>query len=116
MRKLRNHVIGIDQGKVQIFSDFENNGEMWFGTGARSRRVRVTFNDKFKTKPVVQVSMDMFDMDKGTNQRADITCENIDLTGFDVVFKTWGDTKVARVRAAWLAIGEAKGEGEWALD
>jgi len=116
MQKLRNHVIGIDQGQAQIFSDFETNGEMWSGVGPRSRMVRVTFSEKFKAKPVVHLSIDMFDMDNRTNQRTDITSENIDKSGFDVVFKTWGDSKIARVRAAWLAIGEVYGGDEWAVD
>ena len=49
------------------------------------------------------------------NQRADISTENISTTGFDIVFKTWGDTKIARVRAAWFAIGEFAGDEEWEL-
>ncbi len=115
MRKLRNHLVGIDQGSVHLFSDFEDGGDMWAGKGARERRVRVEFSEAFKTKPCVQVSMDMFDMDQKTNQRSDISVDDISIKGFDIVFKTWGDTKIARVRASWLAIGEAKGDDEWDL-
>ncbi len=116
MRRLRNHLIGVDQGSVLVFSDFENAGEMWTGKGTRKRRVAVRFSAAFKTRPAVHVSIDMFDMDQKTNQRADISAENISLDGFDIVFQTWGDTKIARVRAAWLAIGEVLGDDEWDVE
>ena len=115
MKQLRNHLIGVDQGSIILFSDFEDGGDMWAGTGARERRVTVHFSRPFKTVPSVHVSMDMFDMDQKTNQRADISRENVSMAGFEIVFKTWGDSKIARVRASWLAIGEITGEDEWEL-
>jgi hypothetical protein len=30
-----------------------------------------------------------------------------------MVFQTWGDTKVARVRIAWMAIGELSDDDLW---
>ena len=37
-------------------------------------------------------------------------------TGFEIVFRTWGDTRVARVRADWLALGEVADEDDaWEL-
>jgi H-type lectin domain-containing protein len=115
MKKLRNHLIGVDQGTKILFSDFEDGGDMWTGKGSRSRAISVNFSNEFKAIPMVHVSLDMWDMDQKTNQRADISAENITTTGFEVVFKTWGDTKIARVRAAWFAIGEFTGEDEWEL-
>jgi len=88
---------------------------MWSEQGSRERRVPVKFARPFRAVPSVHVSLDMWDMDQKTNQRADISAQNVDLDGFEIVFKTWGDTKIARVRAAWLAIGEVKGEDEWEL-
>ena len=113
MRKLQNHLIGLDQGSKILFSDFEDGGAMWTGKGPREVRVAVQFSDSFKTKPVVQVNLAMFDMDQKTNQRADLSTDNITEDGFEIVFRTWGDTRVARVRADWLAIGEMTGEDEW---
>ena len=49
------------------------------------------------------------------NARADITAENITERGFHLVFRTWGDTRVARVRADWMAIGAVKSEDDWEL-
>lgn len=113
MRKLENHLIGIEQGSKILFSDFEGEGIMWAGYGPREKKVQVVFRQEFKATPVVQVSLTMWDMDRQTNQRADISAENITRDGFDIVFKTWGDTKVARVRAAWFVIGEVAGDDEW---
>lgn len=115
MKRFRNHLIGVDQGTHILFSDFEDGGKMWVGKGTRSSRTEVKFSTPFKSEPAVQVVLDMWDIDQKSNQRADITAENITPEGFDIVFKTWGDTKIARVRAAWLAIGEVKGEDEWEL-
>lgn len=98
-----------------MFSDFENDGKMWTGEGARMRRKKIKFNDAFKQPPSVQVSISMWDMDQDRNQRADIMAEKITEVGFDVVFRTWGDTKVARVRVDWMAIGEVPHGDEWEL-
>ncbi len=54
-------------------------------------------------------------MDQKTNQRADISAEAITAEGFSIVFRTWGDTRVARVRADWLAIGPMQDDEGWDL-
>ena len=30
-----------------------------------------------------------------------------------MVFRTWGDTRVARMRIAWIAIGALSDEDDW---
>ncbi len=115
MKRLRNHYIGIDQGGLVLFSDFEEDGQMWSSAGDRMRRRKVKFAEAYRAAPAVHVSLSMWDMDQGTNQRADITAERISRTGFDLVFRTWGDTRVARVRADWMAIGELRHADEWDL-
>lgn len=115
MRRLENHLIGIDQGQVALFSDFEDNGPMWTESGPRAARTEIRFSAKFKTIPVVHVSMSMWDMDQTTNARADVSAEDISRDGFTIVFKTWGDTKVARARAAWIAFGEVPHDDDWDL-
>ncbi len=115
MKKLRNQLIGVDQGTKILFSDFEDGGDMWTGEGPRARSIPVTFSTEFRIVPSVHVSLNMWDLDQTTNHRADISVENISATGFDIIFKTWGDTKIARARAAWLAIGEIAAEDEWEL-
>lgn len=116
MRKLSNQVIGLDQGSTILFSDFEGGGVMWTGSGPREVRKRVTFTETYLTPPVVLVALSMFDMDEGSNQRADLSHRNVDLLGFDLVFRTWGDTRIARVRADWTAIGELRAPDQWDLD
>lgn len=115
MKRLRNHLIGIDQGDTVLFSDFEDDGEMWTGRGQRERRRRISFSEPFRTVPVVHVSISMWDVDNQTAVRADIMAEIITRDGFDLVFRTWGDTRVARIRAAWVAMGELRQEDEWDL-
>lgn len=115
MRRLSSHLMGVDQGTIVLFSDFQDGGAMWTGHGPRELRRAVTFSETFKTLPVVQVSLSMWDMDQKSNQRADISAEMVNEEGFIIVFRTWGDTRVARVRADWIAFGEVTGEDDWEL-
>ena len=115
MRHLNVSLIGIDQGNVEVFSEFADGGDMWTGRGARERRKAVRFSERFRTPPTVQVSLSMWDMDQSANARADLVADNITETGFDLVFRTWSDTRVARVRMSWLAIGELPSEDDWQL-
>lgn len=115
MRRLSSHITGVDRGSLVLFSDFQDGGVMWTGQGPRELRRVVTFSEPFKTEPVVHVNISMWDMDQKTNQRADISADTITPEGFVVVFRTWGDTRVARIRADWLAIGEVSSEDDWEL-
>ena len=113
MKKLRNHLIGVDQGDVVLFSDFQDGGAMWTGSGARERRASVRFRAAFSSVPAVQTAVTLWDVDTGAALRAEITAENITPTGCDIVFRTWMDTRVARIRVAWTAIGELPHEDDW---
>ena len=116
MRYLKSHLIGVDQGSELLFSDFQDGGAMWTGQGKREYRRTCQFKHPFATPPTLQVSMSMWDMDRRANQRADLSAENVTAEGFDIVFRTWGDTRIARVRADWMAIGPVEGdEDDWAL-
>ena len=64
---------------------------------------------------MVQVGLSLYDIDSGANIRADVKAENIRRDGFDLVFRTWGDTRVARVRMNWIAIGELPHSDDWEL-
>jgi len=115
MKKLNSHLIGIDQGEHIMFSDYENNGRMWSGDGTRQRKKTIVFSESFAHAPTVQVSMSLLDLDKETNLRADVQAKNVSASGFDLIFRTWGDTRVARVRLSWLAIGAVPSEDDWDL-
>ena len=113
LKKLQNHLIGVEQGDQLLFSDFEDHGPMWAGKGARRSRTTVTFSEPFRKPPTVHVALCMIDMDHQTNQRMDLRAESVTATDFEIVLRTWGDTRIARLRANWMAIGEVTHEDDW---
>jgi hypothetical protein len=108
--------LGVERGSRILFSDVEDGGPMWTGEGPRERRHHVAFSEPFLAPPVVTVSLGMWDLDHATNARVDLTAEEIGRDGFVVVFRTWGDTRVARIRADWLAIGPLRDDEAWEID
>ncbi|MEJ1992410.1 MAG: H-type lectin domain-containing protein [Maritimibacter sp.] len=116
MWRIRTHRLGIDRGTKILFSDFQHDGEMWAGDGDREHRQSVTFAEPFLTAPSVMVGMSMWDADHTVNQRMDLSAENVTPDGFDLVFRTWGDSRIARVRADWQALGEVAHEDDWELE
>ena len=116
MKKLYSSVTGVDQGSVLLFSDFEDDGEMWSGQGDRERWMPVLFSESFKSVPTVFITLELLDLHSGANHRTVTVAENITEAGFDAVLRTWGDTRIARARAAWMAIGEARGDDDWDVD
>ena len=113
MKRLRSHLIGVDHGDPVLFSDFETNGEMWTGRGQRERRKRIKFSEAYRAPPVVHLSLSLWDLDAATVMRADLQAEAVTKDGFDMVFRTWGDTRVARVRVSWMAVGELTDDADW---
>ena len=116
MRRFNTSSLGILQGSRVLFSDFADGGVMWTGQGPRECRFIVTFKEAFLEPPVVMVGLSMWDIDNMHNSRVDISAEAITPQGFHIVFKTWGDTRVARVRADWTAMGQVRGEDDWVLE
>lgn len=115
MRKIRQHQVGVEQGEVVLFSDYEHDGEMWTGEGPRQSRAFVHFSAEYVEPPSVHVTISMWDMSHTANARADVQAEDISTVGFAIVFRTWGDTKVARARVGWLSIGPVRDEEDWEL-
>lgn len=115
MKRFDNKLIGIDQGEIVLFSDYESDGEMWTGAGERERLHTIRFTEAFRNVPVVHCALSMWDIDSGCNARVEVSAENITETGFEVVFRTWADTRVARARVRWMAIGELVHEDDWKL-
>lgn len=113
MKKFRGKTLGVDQGEEQLFSDYDTGGDMWVSSGPRERRKRVKFSETYLSTPAVHVSLSLWDVSNGANLRADLTADRVDETGFDLVFKTWQDTQVARVRMSWIAFGEVEDEDNW---
>jgi hypothetical protein len=106
-------VVGIEQGTKILFSDYAHDGAMWTGSGPREVRHKQRFTEAFVEPPAVTVGISMWDMDHKANSRVDISAENVTTTGFEIVFRTWADTRIARIRAEWLAIGPARDEDDW---
>ena len=115
MKRIASSSVGILQGSRVLFADFAVGGMMWTGQGERESRHLVTFAEAFVAPPTVHVSISMWDVDNQHNARADISAEHVSEIGFQLVFRTWGDSRIARVRADWMAIGAAKDEDDWQL-
>ncbi|ABL71886.1 MULTISPECIES: H-type lectin domain-containing protein [Paracoccus] len=116
MRRFEHFAVGVASGSTEMFSAFEDGGPMWTGQGPRVESQAILFDESFVEPPVVHVSLSMWDLDRHANQRADIQAVNITPQGFDLQFRTWGDTRVARVRASWMAIGPLRHEDDWDPD
>ena len=113
MKKFQTHPIGIDQGEEVLFSDFADGGVMWTGEGPRERRVSVRFSEVFRSEPIVQIGVVLWDVDTSSALRAEVQAEDITPEGFNAVFRTWSDTRIARIRVNWTAIGDVSHEDDW---
>ena len=111
-----NGTVGIQQGSRVLFSDFATDGVMWTGEGDREVRHQIAFATGFREPPAVMTGISLWDADHQTNLRADLTAENVTTKGFDLVFRTWGDTRIARLRADWTAIGPMRDEDDWDIE
>jgi len=112
MRRFGNG-LAVDQGSRILFADFADDGAMWTGTGPREVRQTQRFAQAFQEPPVVTVSISMWDIAHQTNSRVDISTDAVTETGFDMVFRTWGDSRIARIRADWLAMGPLRDDDLW---
>ena len=116
MRRIGSHLLGVEQGEVLLFSDFDSDGPMWKAKGPRWTRHQVAFGEAFREVPTVRVWLTMWDIAHGTTARVDIAAEEIDCNRFTLVFHTWGDTRIARARAGWLALGPLRDDDAWEVD
>lgn len=89
---------------------------MWTGQGPRMESRAIRFEQAFLEPPAVHVALTMWDIDRGANQRVDVQAAHVTKRGFDLQFRTWGDTRVARVRVSWMAIGPVRHEDDWDVD
>ena len=115
MKRITQGKVGILQGSRVLFSDFADGGVMWTGQGDRESRHHISFKEAFSDAPVVMVAISMWDIDHKHTSRVDLSAEKVTKVGFDLVFRTWGDTRVARVRADWTALGGVMDEDDWQL-
>ena len=86
---------------------------MWTGTGPRKTSKTIEFDGQFEVPPSVTVTLAMWDTSNDANMRLDVRAENVTEKSFEIAFRTWGDSKVARVRVSWQAIGSVSDEAAW---
>ncbi len=115
MQRLQNSLIGVDRGDHLQFNHFESGGPMWNGIGDREVAQVIQFTEVYRAPPVVQVFLTMWDIGNEAFGRADVQAEDIGCEEFTAVFRTWGDTRIARARVGWLAIGELEHDDDWKL-
>lgn len=113
MIRLRSHLIGIDQGEVILFSDFDKDGAMWVGSGPRKAVAKVKFAENYIARPAVHCWLSMQDIANDSNLRTDVQAEDVTSEDFTIVFRTWGDTRIARLRVGWQSIGELADDDDW---
>jgi hypothetical protein len=95
-------------GEVNIPADSPQKRVFYDGTykGIRVISVPVMFDDPFKKHVRVIASLQKIDLGDTNINRLLVRAENIRLTGFDMCFQTWEDSKVYDAAAAWIALGE----------
>ena len=113
MRRFESRTLGIQQGSIVLFSDYQDGGQMWTGSGERKLQREIRFKESFRNEPVLQVSLSMWDIDQTTSPRLDLSFNRVQTDSFWLLFRTWGDTRVARVRADWTAIGSVIDDDDW---
>ncbi|MDX2483885.1 MAG: H-type lectin domain-containing protein [Pseudodonghicola sp.] len=74
------------------------------------------FSEPFRAPPAVQVSIALLDADTDAAIRAELTVETITPEGCEIVFRTWMNTRIARIRVAWMAIGALNHDDDWAIN
>ena len=68
-------------------------GGMWAQTASREAGSAITFVQAYVSPPVMLVGLSMRNLDI-----------NITASSFELAFRTWFDTRLARFRANWLEI------------
>jgi len=91
----------------EIFNHVDDNGPMWSGEGDREVRLKLRFTASFQRPPHITLGISGMDSSCGQNLRFSLATEAVTPEGFVIVFKTWGDTKIARASVNWSAIGQA---------
>ncbi len=113
MMRLNSGSVAVQQGSRVLFSDYADDGIMWTGQGDRENRHIVTFKQSFKGAPAVIVGISMWDIDHQHNIRADVSAEQITAEVFHILFRTWADSRIARIRVEWTAIGSVSDDDDW---
>lgn len=93
-------------GQCDLFRHVDPDAYMWVGDGDRSVIMPIKFERRLETNPLVFLSLQSIDASQGHNLRFDLSAENVTTRGFDVVFSTWFDTKIASCSISWFAFSQ----------
>ena len=99
--------ISILVGYQELFDHVDPNGEMWDGEGERDVRVRVEFDTPLERAPHVFLSVVQLDSSQAQNLRFQLLADSITNDGFDTVFRTWSDTRLASCLVQWMAMSQS---------
>lgn len=99
--------VQIITGSGELFNHVATNGPMWYEDGDREVRFSIIFSDSFQKLPHVTLGVTGMDSSKSQNLRFTLMAEDVTLVGFDIVMRTWSDTKIARASVNWSALGQA---------
>lgn len=116
MHKILNGFVGVEQGEVLMFSDFDVSGPMWVGIGNRHVEKLVYFSERFRKPPSVTAWISLLDAKSNSNLRYDLKVSEVTNQKAKLSFVTWGDSQFARIRMGWSAIGELRHADDWDIE
>ncbi|WEF22923.1 hypothetical protein [Paracoccus sp. S3-43] len=109
MKPFNHHAIGLCQGASLLFSAFENHDPMWSGEGPRAIRQTGFFDEAFAAPPAVHARRSPRRRHVGHRPQRQPKGRYPGGQDHPVRlrhrFPDLGDTRVARIRAEWLALG-----------
>jgi H-type lectin domain len=79
--------------------------KLHLGAGGRDQVIKIKFDSPCHKPPVVIVALNHLDTDQGDGMRVTVSVDEQSITknGFDVIFRTWGPTKLYGASATWAA-------------
>lgn len=105
--------VTVQSGYMPVFDHYDDKGPMWFGSGDREVVEYVRFDKPFTRSPYVALTITQMDTDTSRYLRYELFAKNIRPDGFDVSFKTWSDSRFARISVHWIAMGERTDPDLW---
>jgi len=75
------------------------------GTGERTFTTIVKFNSPFRVPPQVSLAISGQDVGVSKNIRLQVIASKITVDGFELTYRTWGDTVIFSAWATWTGIG-----------
>lgn len=91
----------------ELFNHVDDNGPMWADDGDREVRLKLRFATSFQRPPHITLGISGMDSSCAQNLRFSLSTDAVTSESFVIVFKTWGDTRIARTSVNWSAIGQA---------